>query len=103
MYKEVLECAGLLESSLSSSYSCLCSLLPHTSLLLLYPLIMADPDIKHPHPERIHWVDDEEAATKARPPVNRGLSTESTGIRSIRSRRGSVDASAVLPIQYRAV
>ncbi|KAI8722028.1 Cation-ATPase-N domain-containing protein [Fusarium sp. LHS14.1] len=64
---------------------------------------MADPDIKHPHPERIHWVDDEEAATKARPPVNRGLSTESMGIRSIRSRRGSVDASAVLPIQYRAV
>lgn len=73
------------------------------SCSLLYSFTMADPDIKHPHPERIHWVDDEEAATKARPPVKRGLSTESMGIRSIRSRRGSVDASAVLPIQYRAV
>lgn len=75
------------------------------SILSLFSLsiMMADPDIKHPHPERIQWVDDEEAATKARPPIQRGLSTESVGIRSIRSRRGSVDASAVLPIQYRAV
>lgn len=80
----------------------LCSILLY-SILTILPFIMADPDIKHPHPERIHWVDDEEAATKARPPVKRGLSTESMGIRSIRSRRGSVDASAVLPIQYRAV
>lgn len=102
MYKEVIECIALLESSLSSFYSCpLLSLAFYSTLL--YSFIMADPDIKHPHPERIHWVDDEEAATKARPPVNRGLSTESMGIRSTRSRRGSVDASAVLPIQYRAV
>ncbi|KAF4979231.1 hypothetical protein FZEAL_4514 [Fusarium zealandicum] len=64
---------------------------------------MADPDIKPYHPERIHWVDDEEAATKARPAMRRGLSSESMGIRSIRSRRSSIDASTVLPIQYRAV
>ncbi|KAF4470401.1 Na+ H+ K+ antiporter P-type ATPase [Fusarium albosuccineum] len=64
---------------------------------------MADHDIKPSHPERIHWVDDEEAAKKARPPVRRGLSSESMGIRSIGSRRSSIDASTVLPIQYRAV
>ncbi|KAM5361230.1 hypothetical protein ACJZ2D_013246 [Fusarium nematophilum] len=64
---------------------------------------MADPDIKPSQPERIHWVDDEEAAKRARPLMRRGLSTDSMGIRSIGSRRSSVDASAVLPIQYRAV
>jgi sodium/potassium-transporting ATPase subunit alpha len=58
---------------------------------------------KHVVPERIRWDADEEAGKKARPPLRRGLSTDSMGIRPIISRRSSVNAAAVLPIQYRTV
>ncbi|KAH6692711.1 calcium-transporting ATPase [Plectosphaerella plurivora] len=56
--------------------------------------------------ERVRWHDDEEAAAKPRPPppaLRRNASTDSLGIRSVRSRRNSVDVAAALPVQYRTV
>lgn len=57
---------------------------------------------KHVVQERIRWDADEEAGKKATP-LRRGLSTDSMGIRPVMSRRSSIDAAAVLPIQYRTV
>lgn len=58
---------------------------------------------KTPVPERIRWQDDEEAQSKPRPALRRNASADSLGIRSVRSRRNSVDAAAALPVQYRTV
>ena len=54
-------------------------------------------------PERIRWDNDEEAGKTARPPLRRGMSSDSLAIRPVLSRRSSIDAAAALPIQYRTV
>ena len=66
---------------------------------------MMDPDesaAKARPGDRLQW-QDEEAVTKGRPRLRRGLSQGSLSIHSVNSTSGPIDPSAALPIQYRTL